>query len=150
MSELAVIGEAPEAVALESLSGEPIDQVPVDNADHVAVLPYSSGTTGMPKGVMLTHRNLVANVAQICGFLTYGENEAALAALPFFHHLRNAGADERPAGQRGAGGDHAPLRHGGGPGVGPEASGSPGSSPCPPWCWGWPGIPTVTGTTCCR
>ncbi len=85
VSELAVIGEAPEAVALESLLGEPIDQVPVDNADHVAVLPYSSGTTGMPKGVMLTHRNLVANVAQIGGFLTYGENEAALAALPFFH-----------------------------------------------------------------
>lgn len=86
VSDIAVIGEAAEgAEALESLFGEPIDQVPVDNADHVAVLPYSSGTTGMPKGVMLTHRNLVANVAQIGGFLTYEEGEAALAALPFFH-----------------------------------------------------------------
>ena len=35
-----------------------------DPATHLAVLPYSSGTTGNPKGVMLTHRNLVANVAQ--------------------------------------------------------------------------------------
>lgn len=86
VSDIAVIGEVAEgAEALESLFGEPIDQVPVDNADHVAVLPYSSGTTGMPKGVMLTHRNLVANVAQIGGFLTYEEGEAALAALPFFH-----------------------------------------------------------------
>ena len=85
VAEIAVIGAADGATALESLLGEPIDQVPVDNADHVAVLPYSSGTTGLPKGVMLTHRNLVANVAQIGGFLTYGEDEAALAALPFFH-----------------------------------------------------------------
>ena len=33
--------------------------------DDLAVLPYSSGTTGLPKGVMLTHRNLVANLCQI-------------------------------------------------------------------------------------
>ena len=39
-------------------------QVTIDPATHLAVLPYSSGTTGLAKGVMLTHRNLVANVAQ--------------------------------------------------------------------------------------
>ena len=87
VSEIVVMGEAVEATAtpLGSLMGEPIEQVPVDNADHVVVLPYSSGTTGLPKGVMLTHRNLVANVVQTGSFLSYDEGEAALAALPFFH-----------------------------------------------------------------
>lgn len=33
--------------------------------DDTAVLPYSSGTTGLPKGVMLTHRNLVSNVEMV-------------------------------------------------------------------------------------
>ena len=35
-----------------------------DPAEEIAVLPYSSGTTGKPKGVMLTHRNLVANICE--------------------------------------------------------------------------------------
>ena len=39
-------------------------QVDIDPANDLVTLPYSSGTTGLPKGVMLTHRNLVANVAQ--------------------------------------------------------------------------------------
>lgn len=65
--------------------GAPIDQVPVDVADHVVVLPYSSGTTGLPKGVMLTHRNLVANLAQIKPVIPIGDDESALAVLPFFH-----------------------------------------------------------------
>ena len=76
---------AATVTAMQSLLGQPIDQVPVDYAEHVVVLPYSSGTTGLPKGVMLTHRNLVANVAQALGVLTPASGEAALAALPFFH-----------------------------------------------------------------
>jgi acyl-CoA synthetase (AMP-forming)/AMP-acid ligase II len=35
------------------------------NIDDTALLPYSSGTTGLPKGVMLSHRNIVSNIAQI-------------------------------------------------------------------------------------
>ena len=42
----------------------PSVQVDIDPANDLVTLPYSSGTTGLPKGVMLTHRNLVANVAQ--------------------------------------------------------------------------------------
>ncbi len=85
VAEMVVIGEAEGATPLASLLDEPIDQVPVDYAEHVVVLPYSSGTTGFPKGVMLTHRNLVANIAQLePAFRPYGD-EAALAALPFFH-----------------------------------------------------------------
>lgn len=35
------------------------------NCDDVCLIPYSSGTTGMPKGVMLTHKNLVSNLKQV-------------------------------------------------------------------------------------
>ena len=48
-------------------------------------LPYSSGTTGLAKGVMLTHRNLVANVAQTLGAIPSAPDERSCAVLPFFH-----------------------------------------------------------------
>jgi acyl-CoA synthetase (AMP-forming)/AMP-acid ligase II len=56
-----------------------------DPATRVAVLPYSSGTTGKPKGVMLTHRNLVANVAQMQSLTRMGPQETLIAVVPFFH-----------------------------------------------------------------
>ena len=59
--------------------------VSFDPATHVAVLPYSSGTTGRPKGVMLTHRNLVANVQQSKAVIGLEEDDRVLAVLPFFH-----------------------------------------------------------------
>ena len=69
-----------------SLLGEPIAQVDIDPATNVVVLPYSSGTTGLPKGVMLTHRNLVANISQSGPCIQFDdEGEAALSFLPFFH-----------------------------------------------------------------
>ena len=73
------------ATSLADVFGDPIEQVSVDVADHTVVLPYSSGTTGMPKGVMLTHRNLVANIEQVKHAILYKDDEVALAALPFFH-----------------------------------------------------------------
>ncbi|WP_427135453.1 AMP-binding protein [Pseudarthrobacter sp. S9] len=66
-------------------AGAPAPQVSFDPATHVAVLPYSSGTTGRPKGVMLSHRNLVANVEQSRGLLDVGPEDRLLALLPFFH-----------------------------------------------------------------
>jgi acyl-CoA synthetase (AMP-forming)/AMP-acid ligase II len=60
-------------------------EVSFDPATHLAVLPYSSGTTGNPKGVMLTHRNLVANVAQIRPLQGMASDDVILAVLPFFH-----------------------------------------------------------------
>ena len=86
VQEIVVIGEAPEGtIPVTDLLGEPLDQVEVDLEEHVVVLPYSSGTTGFPKGVMLTHRNLVANLCQIEGGLAVEDDEVALAVLPFFH-----------------------------------------------------------------
>jgi long-chain acyl-CoA synthetase len=56
--------------------------------DDLACLQYTGGTTGLPKGAMLTHRNLVASVMQIRTFLLQGHRDAedrAVAVLPFFH-----------------------------------------------------------------
>ncbi|CCG01244.1 4-coumarate--CoA ligase family protein [Blastococcus saxobsidens] len=63
----------------------PSVQVDIDPANDLVTLPYSSGTTGLPKGVMLTHRNLVANVAQCKPLINIGEDERIIAVLPFFH-----------------------------------------------------------------
>lgn len=62
----------------------PAPDVSFDPATHLAVLPYSSGTTGRPKGVMLTHTNLVANVAQSLA-IGVGRDDVVPAILPFFH-----------------------------------------------------------------
>jgi acyl-CoA synthetase (AMP-forming)/AMP-acid ligase II len=53
--------------------------------DAVALLPYSSGTTGLPKGVMLTHRNLVVAVRQIAGALRLTPRDTLIAVAPFAH-----------------------------------------------------------------
>lgn len=74
------------ALGLSDVMGAPLaDQVPGDWANDIAVLPYSSGTTGKPKGVMLTHRNLVANVVQAGAVAKIAPDEKAIAFLPFFH-----------------------------------------------------------------
>lgn len=66
-------------------AGAPAPSVSFDPTTHVAVLPYSSGTTGRPKGVKLSHRNLVANVEQSRGLLNVRRQDRLLALLPFFH-----------------------------------------------------------------
>ncbi|GCD35502.1 AMP-dependent synthetase [Streptomyces chrestomyceticus JCM 4735] len=68
---------------LASTAPEPA--VPVDPARDVAVLPYSSGTTGTPKGVMLTHRSIATNLVQLDRLITSGPGDRVLAVLPFFH-----------------------------------------------------------------
>ncbi|MBE1283776.1 MAG: AMP-binding protein [Rhodobacteraceae bacterium] len=87
VTEIVVIGDAPDGTTpLSALMGPPLeDQVPVDVTDHVAALPYSSGTTGLPKGVMLTHRNLVVNVDQMLANADLIPGEKTVSFLPFFH-----------------------------------------------------------------
>jgi acyl-CoA synthetase (AMP-forming)/AMP-acid ligase II len=60
---------------------EPVEIGPED----LAALPYSSGTTGAMKGVMLCHRNLVANIAQCQAMVPLGPGDVLVGLLPFFH-----------------------------------------------------------------
>lgn len=86
VTQIAVIGQAEGAVGLDDLMGPPqAAQTSIDTAAHVVVLPYSSGTTGMPKGVMLSHDNLVANVDQAAPRTAVQPGETTIAFLPFFH-----------------------------------------------------------------
>jgi 4-coumarate--CoA ligase len=85
VQEIYVLGEAEGATPVTALFGAPLaEQVPVESGT-VVVLPYSSGTTGISKGVMLTHGNLVANVAQVLSGADIAEDETFIAVLPFFH-----------------------------------------------------------------
>ena len=64
----------------------PSTPVPV-RPDDLAVLQYTGGTTGVPKGAMLSHANLAANCRQVCAHWAGGQmgHERVLAVLPFFH-----------------------------------------------------------------
>lgn len=62
-------------------------RVNIDVVNDVAVLQYTGGTTGIPKGAMLTHRNIVANALHMTEWFNeckYGQKKV-LSVLPFFH-----------------------------------------------------------------
>ena len=62
---------------------------PIDQED-IAQIIYTSGTTGTPKGVMLRHRNLVANTQSIIENLNLTERDKIMAVLPFFYSYGNS------------------------------------------------------------
>ena len=86
--DIVVFGEADGATPYRELfaHGNMPPLVDIDPATDVAALPYSSGTSGIPKGVMLTHRNLVANLQQMQAVNEVIDSTSrVLGVLPFFH-----------------------------------------------------------------
>jgi acyl-CoA synthetase (AMP-forming)/AMP-acid ligase II len=80
--------ELPEALPYATLLRRSSPRRPphVDiSSDDLLALPYSSGTTGLPKGTMLTHRNLVSNNLQFCNAMGISRTDIALLFLPFYH-----------------------------------------------------------------
>lgn len=68
-------------------SGSLFQDTVINVKKDIAVLPYSSGTTGLPKGVMLTHYNIVANICQLKHpeIQQFAEDEILMAILPYYH-----------------------------------------------------------------
>ncbi|MDX1522701.1 MAG: AMP-binding protein, partial [Anaerolineae bacterium] len=87
VEEIFVLGEAEGATPFASLiqPGGDVPAVEINPKEDLIVLPYSSGTTGLPKGVMLTHYNLVANLRQIEDIEQFDHTANLIAILPFFH-----------------------------------------------------------------
>ena len=97
VEEIFVPGQAAGATPFQTLLLQDGLQSPVaiNPAEDVVILPYSSGTAGCPKGVMLTHRNLVASVLTRLPLLPALEDDTVVSVSPFFHiagmnHLNSA------------------------------------------------------------
>jgi acyl-CoA synthetase (AMP-forming)/AMP-acid ligase II len=88
IEELFVFGQGDGATSFDSLLAETDQLVPdvkINPREDLVALPYSSGTTGLPKGVMLTHYNLVSNMKQMEGLDYFFETDTLICVLPLFH-----------------------------------------------------------------
>lgn len=87
IEELFVFGDAKDVTPFDSLleSDGDVPRVEINARRDLVALPYSSGTTGLPKGVMLTHYNLVANMRQMDGLEYFHADDTLLCVLPLFH-----------------------------------------------------------------
>jgi acyl-CoA synthetase (AMP-forming)/AMP-acid ligase II len=85
--QLFVVGEAEGAISFASLMthGENPPPVQIDPGEDIAALPYSSGTTGFPKAVMLTHRNLVAMLRLMEATDAFSQDDTMICVVPMYH-----------------------------------------------------------------
>ena len=83
--DLITTDDAPGLPSLTSIgSDSPLPPISIDPVTDIVALPYSSGTTGLPKGVMLTHGNVVANLMQVEA-VESAQLHALAGVLPLFH-----------------------------------------------------------------
>ncbi|MGE0358782.1 MAG: class I adenylate-forming enzyme family protein [Burkholderiales bacterium] len=66
-------------------AAEPAREAPAGRTDDPAAILFSGGTTGMPKGIVLSNRNFIAEGMQAASWCGLGEKDAILAVLPLFH-----------------------------------------------------------------
>lgn len=90
IEEIFVLGDASDIEGVSAfadlLNNEgQAPSVAIDPKTDLVALPYSSGTTGLSKGVMLTHENLIANMVLSCQPNPIDENDSMIGVLPFFH-----------------------------------------------------------------
>src|SRR5260370_5931651 len=87
VEELFVFGQDAGATPFDSLleSDGDVPRIEINPLEDLVALPYSSGTTGLPKGVMLTHHNLLANICQMDGLAYFHQDDTLLCVLPLFH-----------------------------------------------------------------
>lgn len=88
IEEILVCDRAPgHRSVLDMIAAEtgPPAEIGIDPVEDIAALPYSSGTTASPKGVMLTHRSIATNLAQLDPVIPMRPGDRILAVLPFFH-----------------------------------------------------------------
>jgi long-chain acyl-CoA synthetase len=90
--DIAPVPKSPEILEWRDvLASEPPREVEVDPLKDIALLQYSGGTTGRPKGAMLSHQNLSANARQIEAIDPHQhERDMIVGVLPFFHVFANA------------------------------------------------------------
>lgn len=80
-----VTGEEKSLRELIDSGSEEFKNVKVNPEEDVALLPYTGGTTGMPKGVMLTHFNLTANALQLAVAAGLSHMDTIVGCMPMFH-----------------------------------------------------------------
>jgi acyl-CoA synthetase (AMP-forming)/AMP-acid ligase II len=87
IAKIFVIGEGEGAIPFASLldNDGAITPAEINSREDLVALPYSSGTTGFPKGVMLTHHNLVSMLCQLSANEAFTEQDTIVCVVPMYH-----------------------------------------------------------------
>jgi acyl-CoA synthetase (AMP-forming)/AMP-acid ligase II len=149
VEELFVLGESEDATPFAGLmdTDAPAPVVQIDPRADLLMLPYSSGTTGRSKGVMLTHYNAVAMLTQIESLAPDVTGRSSLAVLPFFHAY---GLQILLNGTLRRGTTCVTIRDS----ISPSSCSSYKIGASPPWllcrrsCWRWRSIRLSMSSTC--
>lgn len=99
-----ILGSNSFTAAHSDAIAESLGKIPFDASTAVLTIPFSSGTTGKSKGVMLTHRNIAANILQFSAIegmhlaeTAHQSRATILSPLPFFHIFGLTAGDTYPS-----------------------------------------------------